>query len=172
MQIALVAACDENSGIGKGGKIPWCSRADLKHFKELTKSGVSNAVIMGRLTFESIGRTLPGRLNIVISRRLQAGDQGDHLVCSCLQDAMSVCREKGITCAWICGGQQIYEIALDKSRDLNLSLCYLTNIKGNFGCDTYFPELPAHSWSLQSETQIAPDATLRLYLCNHSRGCQ
>ena len=172
MQIALIAACDENSGIGKGGKIPWSNKADMKHFKELTMSGGSNAVIMGRLTFESIGRTLPGRLNIIISRRMPAGDQAEYLVCACILEALTICRERGITCAWICGGQQIYEDAVNRRQELGLSHCFLTNIRGSFNCDTYFPELPASEWFLQSETRLDPDTDLRMYLCDRSKGCQ
>lgn len=172
MQIALVAACDENSGIGKGGKIPWDNKADMKHFKELTISGDSNAVIMGRLTFESIGRPLPGRLNIIISRGMQAGDHGEYVVCTSLLDGMITCREKGVTCAWICGGQQVYEDAINRRQELGLSHCFLTNIKGNFNCDTYFPELPAVDWFLQSETQLDCDTEVRMYCCDRSKDCQ
>ena len=172
MQIALVAACDENSGIGKGGEIPWKNRADMKHFKEVTTSGVSNAVIMGRLTFDSIGRTLPGRLNIIISRSMSTGDQGEYIVCASLEDALSICRENDITCAWICGGQQIYEDAINRSQELGLSHCFLTSVKGSFNCDTYFPELPAPEWSFHSAVHLDPDTELRTYHCDHNKDYQ
>ena len=74
MQIRVIAAFDDTRGIGLNGGIPWKDRDDLRHFSRTTTGDGNNAVIMGRKTFESIGKVLPGRLNIVVSSSMESRD--------------------------------------------------------------------------------------------------
>ena len=99
-----------------------------------------NAVIMGRITHESIGKALGGRLNVVISRREPPEeDSSDVSWCRSLAAALSLCRSKGIATAWICGGAQIYAEAF---RCHTPDVCVITSVPGSHGCTVHMPPLP------------------------------
>jgi dihydrofolate reductase len=145
---SIIVAFDEVQGIGKAGLLPWHLPADLKHFKEVTmasRGGSSNAVIMGRKTWESIPdkfRPLPGRLNIVItSQEAYALPQGV-LRASSLDNALEVVSNKqdmNIMDVFVIGGAQVFAEAIAHP------LCkkiYLTRIYGRFDCDVFFPVIP------------------------------
>ncbi|HTL48693.1 MAG TPA: dihydrofolate reductase [Verrucomicrobiae bacterium] len=130
-KIYHVVAMAENRVIGKNNKLPWHFSADLKHFKQLT---LNQTVVMGRKTYESIGRPLPSRANFVLSRAHHA-DPGVSYFGS-LQDAFAnVATEK----AYIIGGSTIYQQTLD-----DVDGVYLTLIHQAFEGDAYYPELPRH----------------------------
>ncbi|HVO28881.1 MAG TPA: dihydrofolate reductase [Candidatus Paceibacterota bacterium] len=140
MRISIIAAMDESRAIGFQGKIPWHLSADFKKFRERT---MGHPIIEGRKTFESIGRALPGRTNIVISRDPDYRAEGCVVVGS-LDEALAVAaRSEGGEEAFICGGGQIYALALPKADTL-----YLTRVKGTFGGDAFFPELSDTDWQL------------------------
>lgn len=127
-------------GIGKNNALPWHHPEDLKKFKEITQG---KTVIMGRNTYESIGRPLPNRANIVISSKAMQSDypEGVGIVRS-LEYALSLCRNQDEV--FIIGGQSLYEQALPLCDKL-----YLTHIEGEHDCDAFFPE-----WDIMSFDQI------------------
>ena len=131
MIISIIAAMAENRVIGRNGVIPWDLPEDRRRFRELT---MGHPVIMGRETFESIGRPLPGRLNIVLTRRTGYRAEGC-LVVTDLRSALGAC--VGSTEVFICGGEELYREALPFAERL-----YLTIIEGAVVGDTFFPELP------------------------------
>lgn len=136
MELVLVAAMARNRVIGDAGGMPWHLPADLKHFKAVT---MGCPVIMGRRTFESIGRPLPGRLNIVISRARPELPEGVVLAGS-LAEATE---RAGDDRAMVIGGGQVYREALARADRLELTL-----IDAVVTGDTVFPEWSATEWRL------------------------
>lgn len=130
-QIALVVAMGLDGSIGYQNKLLWHLPDDLKFFKQLT---MGHALIMGRLTFESIGRSLPGRQTLVLSQKgLDAPD--GVLVCASLQEALSKV-ESGRK-PFVVGGAQIYRLALPQAQTL-----FITRVETKFAdADAHFPEL-------------------------------
>lgn len=146
MIISLIVATDEKNGIGKNNQLPWHLPADLKHFKTLT---TGHPIIMGRKTFDSIGKALPNRRNIVVSRQRSYVAEGAEVVSS-LQDAFDLCREESE--AFVIGGAQIFEQALPLA-----DILYLTVIHHQFDADTFFPEIDPTSWIETESSTHAPD---------------
>lgn len=146
MKINLIVAVDLNNGIGKDNQLPWHLPADLKHFKNLTSG---HPVLMGRKTFDSIGRALPNRRNIVISRQSGIEFPGVE-VCNSLEQAMMLCKNEDEV--FIIGGSQIFEQALSISDTL-----YLTQIHHNFDSDTFFPEINPEHWLETEKIDHHPD---------------
>ncbi|HEY6871240.1 MAG TPA: dihydrofolate reductase [Geobacteraceae bacterium] len=130
--ISLIAAMAENRVIGREGAIPWDLPEDRRRFRELTWG---HPVIMGRRTFESIGRPLPGRRNIVITRQEGYRAPG----CIVVHDLASALEAAGDADeVFICGGGELYREALPFA-----SRIYLTVVHGEFDGDVLFPEIPA-----------------------------
>ena len=127
--IAIICAMARNRVIGHHNEIPWHLPEDMKHFKETT---MGHAIVMGRKTFESIGRPLPGRKNIVVTRDPQFQAEGVE-TCSDLQKAIETHRADGV---FIIGGSQIYEQTLPLCDTLHLTL-----IDRDYEGDSYFPEV-------------------------------
>lgn len=145
----IVVAVDDQSGIGKEGKLPWRLSADLKRFKEITATrndpSKINAVIMGRKTWESLPdqyRPLPGRINIVLSRNEQVLLPEGVSKAKNLQDALQITTQsflqKKIENIFVIGGAQIFKEALLSAQCRQI---HLTRIKGVFHCDVFFPEI-------------------------------
>lgn len=128
--ISLIAAMDEKRGIGKGNAIPWHIPEDLKRFKELT---MGHPVIMGRKTYQSIGRALPGRRNIIVTRDENYLATGC-VVCHTLEAALEVAKTEEQGELFVIGGAQIYAQAIDIADRL-----YLTLITGVYQADAFFP---------------------------------
>jgi dihydrofolate reductase len=150
MRISIIAAMADNGVIGRDGHLPWHLKADLQRFKRLT---MGHTIIMGRKTWESIGRPLPGRRMVVITR--QSGYQADGVqVAGCLDDALALARAAGDEEAFIIGGAEIYRLALPLADRL-----YLTRVLVPVDGDTTFPEFDASRWRLvESEQHPADDA--------------
>ena len=142
MSIKIIAALSTNRVIGDKGKIPWFIRGELKRFKDIT---MGHNVVMGRKTFESIGKVLEGRRNIIISNNKSFEADGA-IVERSFDLAVSQC-DKGKD-IFIIGGSKIYEMALKYCDYL-----YLTVIHKPFPGDTYFPEYDARKWTLINETR-------------------
>ena len=124
-----------NRVIGVNNTLPWHLSEDLKHFKSLT---TGHTIIMGRKTYESIGRPLPNRRNIVISRNMEASYEGAVVVHS-IENAFSISRNDNEV--FVIGGSNIYEQALSLVDHL-----YITEIKKSFSGDAYFPEINKQIW--------------------------
>ncbi len=138
-----IAALAENRVIGAGGKIPWRLPEDLKFFKEKT---LGHTVVMGRKTWDSLGKPLPGRRNVVVSRKLPPGEKslpGAVVVPSL--EAVEALPTQGEV--WVIGGAEIYALALPRCAEL-----YLTQVCGKPDGDTFF---------LLYENQFAAVETLR-----------
>ena len=135
MKISLIAAFAEEGVIGKDGKIPWTLKEDLKHFRNQTE-GCS--VVMGRKTYESIGRPLPNRLNIVMTRNPKR-QEGIKEV-SNTKDALKVASSYSDE-IFIIGGEKIYEEFLPLATKM-----YLTKIDIKVNGDTFFPSWNKNEW--------------------------
>jgi dihydrofolate reductase len=132
--ISIIVAHDDKRGIGKNNQLPWHLSKDLKHFKDLT---LNHPVIMGRKTFESIGKPLPNRLNIIISRNKQQHSipGWNVLITDSVTKAIKLAKQKDKNEIFIIGGGEIYTQALPLATKL-----YLTKVEGDFNCDTFFPD--------------------------------
>ncbi|OGP09580.1 MAG: hypothetical protein A2048_00115 [Deltaproteobacteria bacterium GWA2_45_12] len=126
--LSIIVAMSQNGVIGKNNQLPWHLSEDLKRFKTLT---MGQAIIMGRKTFESIGKPLPGRTNIVITRNKKYTAQGVILVSS-LKEALE--KVPTNTEAFVIGGAEIYKEALPHAQTI-----YLTRIEKEVEGDTFFP---------------------------------
>jgi dihydrofolate reductase len=133
--ITLIAACSENRVIGKDGTLIWHIPEDLKRFKKLT---LGNPIVMGRKTYESIGKALPGRTNIILSRDKNLRIDGC-LVYNKISDILEIFEKNNI---FVIGGGEIYKQFLDKADRIELTL-----IHKNFDGDTYFPEI-GNNWQV------------------------
>ena len=133
--VSIIVATDERGAIGRDGGLPWRLPDDLKRFKALT---MGKPVVMGRKTWDSIGKPLPGRRNIVITRQAGFAVSGVTVVAS-LDDALLAAGEVPEVC--IIGGAEIYRLALPRT-----NLIHLTRVQAVVDADTYFPELAAAEW--------------------------
>ncbi len=142
MRISLVVAVSENGVIGAGGDMPWRLSSDLKQFKQIT---LGKPVVMGRKTFESIGRPLPGRVNIVVSRQTGyhiAGATVVRNVASGMAFATKAAHDAGGDEVCVIGGGEIYRQTLDKADRV-----YKTEVHVRVEGDTYFPALEPAEWT-------------------------
>jgi dihydrofolate reductase len=133
MNINIIVAYCKNNGIGLNNQLPWNIADDLKRFSKITKGSGNNAIIMGRNTYESIGRILPRRFNIVLSttQKIQGVE-----TCESLESAIVLCKGKNFDNIFIIGGQSVYEEALNKQL---VHKIYATEINKEYICDRFFP---------------------------------
>jgi len=145
----IIVATDKQRGIGRGNQIPWHLSADLKHFKDITTAdyivGCKNVVIMGRKTWESLPvnvRPLPGRINAVLSTDVAYSLPEGVMRFGGLHDAIeyfcNTC-ERNFGEVFVIGGASVYAQAINDRRCLKI---YQTKIDKEFGCDSFFPEIP------------------------------
>jgi dihydrofolate reductase len=153
MKLFLIVAMSDNGVIGRGGELPWHLAADLRRFKRLT---MEHAILMGRKTWESIGRALPGRTSIVVTRKadFQTGDE-KVLKASNLDEALKLasradCEQDHL---FIIGGAAIYELALPRADRL-----YLTRIHAQVDGDVSFPAIDWRQWQLKEQSNHTADA--------------
>ena len=147
-QLHLIVAHARNGVIGKENKLPWYLPEDLKNFKRTT---LGKPVIMGRKTWESLGRPLPGRRNIVITRQKDYQAEGATVVTS-LDEALEAVKE--VPVAFVMGGAQVYKEALPK-----VEVAHITYINADFEGDAFFEPLSDNEWTLtEEETFPATDA--------------
>lgn len=154
-KLVLVAALARDRTIGAAGKMPWHFAEDLKAFKAAT---MGTALIMGRKTFDSIGRPLPGRLNIVITRdpsALAAAHPGVVAVES-LERAIGEVAGRGIAVASVIGGGEIYSLALPLAAEV-----LLTHVPHGGGGDTFFPAWDPAAWEEIAREAIGPCTRVR-----------
>ncbi|MCP4302034.1 MAG: type 3 dihydrofolate reductase [Gammaproteobacteria bacterium] len=146
--ISIIVAASTNNVIGADGKLPWRLSDDLKRFKRLT---MGKPIVMGRLTWESIGRPLPGRQNIVLTRQAGLMAEGCDVVAS-PADALAAAADREEV--MIIGGSQVYELFLPKASRL-----YVTRVHAEIDGDAFFPEIDESVWRLiDSEAHEANDA--------------
>jgi dihydrofolate reductase len=146
--ISIIVAASTNNVIGVGGELPWKISDDLKRFKALT---MGKPIVMGRLTWESIGRPLPGRQNIVITRQSDFSANGCDVVAS---PAAALTVAGDAEEIMIIGGSQIYDLFLPKAGRL-----YLTRVQTEIDGDAFFSSISEVDWTLvDSESHEASDA--------------
>lgn len=133
MIISIVAALSENNVIGLKNKLPWHIPEDLKHFKKIT---LGKPIIMGRNTYVSIGRVLPNRRNMIITRNKKYSVSGATIAHS-LDEALNICRKTAASNPEVCiiGGAEIYKHALPLAHRL-----YLTRVHATYAGDAFFPD--------------------------------
>jgi dihydrofolate reductase len=150
MRISIIVAAAENGVIGRGGQLPWRLSADLKRFKQVT---VGHAIIMGRRTWESIGRPLPGRKSIVVTRQPNYRIEfPEVIVADGLDQAFQIVESTLDNEAFVVGGAELYRTALPRAKRLNF-----TRVNANVEGDTFFPEIAWNQWRLIESEQHAAD---------------
>ncbi|MBP3414222.1 MAG: dihydrofolate reductase [Clostridia bacterium] len=140
--IALIAAYDKNRVIGKDGHIPWKIEGEQKRFRELT---TGNVVIMGRRTYEEIGRPLPDRTTIVVSKTKNF-DVPNCATARSLEEAVAMAGDRDI---FVSGGAGLYREALDIAQKL-----FITEIEACFDGDTFFPEFDKRLYECETEEEF------------------
>lgn len=148
MIISLVVAAASNDGIGKDGKMPWHLPNDMHHFKNVTWG---MPVIMGRKTFDSLGKVLPGRKNIVITRQPNWKVQGTVAVQQ-IEDALFVASETDAKEVMVIGGGEIYRSVFEKAKRI-----YMTRVEAIPEADTFFPAIHPTEWYLISQQKHEAD---------------
>ena len=146
MKLSLIAALADNRVIGRGGGLPWHLPDDLRRFKSLT---MGRPMLMGRRTFDSIGRALPGRRNLVLTRHPDTLPAGVEAVAS-LSAALAMCADAVELC--VIGGAELYRLALPLATRLELTLVHAT-IEG----DVLFPEYDPAQWRELARSEHAAD---------------
>ena len=136
MKIALIVAMASNRAIGLNNQLPWHLSADLNRFKKIT---LGSPILMGRKTYESIGRPLPGRTNIIVTRN-PAYRQDGCLIFNEVETTLTHCCQSA-EILFVIGGSALYEAMLPLADTL-----YVTEIKKEFPGDTFFPELDRADW--------------------------
>ena len=148
MRISLIAAASENNVIGHKNSLPWHLPDDFKFFKEKTDG---HPVITGRKNFESMGRPLPSRRNIVITRQPNYTAEGCDVVSS-LEEALELAKENEDEEIFIIGGGQIYNISMEVANRI-----YLTRIHAEIEGDVFFPEIDEDVWGVTDQVEHPKD---------------
>ncbi len=149
MKISIVVAVANNGVVGNKGQLPWRLSADLQHFKQLT---LGKTVLMGRKTFESIGRALPQRQNWVISSQTEyALPEGVKLFTG-LEAALAQAQAEKLDELCVIGGGEIYRQLLPLA-----TVVYLTKVNASPEGDTFFPELVPEDWAIAAKTTYLKD---------------
>ena len=146
MNISIIVAMATNRVIGHENRLPWHLPADLQHFKRIT---MGKPILMGRKTWESIGRPLPGRTNIVITRDVSYSADGCVVVHS-LDAALEAARDNDEI--MVIGGAEFYRQVLPRASTL-----YLTLVDGEFEGDAFFPEIDENEWLEVERSDHGPD---------------
>ena len=152
LPLCLIAAMGENRVIGVDNQLPWRLPGDLKYFKART---LGKPVVMGRKTWDSLGRPLPGRLNLVVSRQAGLQLEGAEVFASlpaALQRAQAWAQEQGVDEVMLIGGAQLYEQALPLAERL-----YLTRVALSPAGDAWFPPFEGEQWQRTSCTEHAAE---------------
>ncbi|MGH6792642.1 MAG: dihydrofolate reductase [Methyloceanibacter sp.] len=139
--IALVVAMAENRAIGLGGNLPWHLSSDMRYFRKIT---MGKPIVMGRLTFKSLGRALPGRVNIVLTRDrdfVAPGAIMAHSLAEGLAQARRAAEEAGVDEIMIIGGEDVFREVLPEARRI-----YLTEVHAAPEADTWFHQLDGREW--------------------------
>lgn len=143
MLVSLIVAMDERGGIGIQGGLPWRLSGDLRRFKNLT---MGHHILMGRKTYESIGRALPGRFSIIITRNPDYQAQGC-LTAPSVEAALSMAKNRGEEEAFVIGGGEIFNETLAIADKI-----YLTRVHAVTEADTFFPQFRIDDWFVQEKS--------------------
>ena len=162
--ISMIAAVGANGVIGRNNALPWHLPADLAYFKKVT---MGHAVVMGRKTFESIGKPLPGRYNIILTRDKSYRSE-NCIIMHTVEEILEYSRNRDV---FIIGGAEVYKSFIDYADKL-----YITWIDESFDGDAFFPEIDENKWYIISRSEWERDASNGLRFCfmvyrnRHSHG--
>lgn len=137
MNFKIIVAVDKNLGIGLQNSLPWKFKLDMHFFREMTIGDKNNAIIMGKNTYLSIGRSLPKRENLVLSTSLDDNIENIHVFRN-IENLCDYCKTKNFDSIWIIGGAEIYKQFLEL--DL-IHIIHVTEIDSVYDCDTFFPNI-------------------------------
>jgi dihydrofolate reductase len=173
---SIIVACDSKNGIGKNGTLPWRLKGDMKYFSEVTKKTTleneQNVVIMGRKTFESIPekfRPLPNRHNIIITRNQHYDPGSSVVVAHSLEEAIIKAYEfPNYDNFFIIGGAQIYNEAFKHGLLMDI---HLTQVKGDFNCDTFIEFNTNNMQLIASQDHKENDVEYNISLFRNGRCC-
>jgi dihydrofolate reductase len=160
-RLSLIAALAANGVIGRDNGMPWHLPEDLKRFRALT---TGHPIVMGRKTWDSLGRPLPGRTSIVISRQAGLDLPGALVACSLDEALQLAAASEGGERAFVIGGAQLYALALPRTDDL-----LLTEIATPFAGDTVFPEFDRKAWRETARTNAVSAAGLHYAFADYVR---
>lgn len=149
MRLSLIVAIARNRVIGRDGGLPWRLSADLRRFKSLT---MGHHLIMGRKTYDSLGRPLPGRTSIVLTRQTQFVAAEGVLLASNLDAALAMARERGDAEAFVIGGAEIYRLALPRC-----DRAYVTRVAAEVEGDTRLEGWDESQWRLEAAEPHSAD---------------
>ncbi len=155
-EVNLIAAVAQNGIIGNNGTMPWHISEDFKLFKGYT---TGSAIIMGRKTYESLGRPLPNRTNIVLSKQMKP--QEGIIIAHDLEEAIKIAHSEKFM-AFIIGGAQLYEQTLNENI---IDFAFISHIKGSYEGDTFFPQKDFSKWKLLEQKEYQ-DFTFKKYNVN------
>lgn len=141
-KLSLIVAYNKHKAIGKGNELMWKVSNDLKLVKELT---TNNAILMGRKTFESLGKPLPNRVNIVLTRDKDYGNKHEGIkVIHTKEDVFKLQETLGVDVIYIFGGQEIYEMFIEDVNEMRI-----TEVDNNEQGDAYFPKINNVEWCIE-----------------------
>lgn len=143
MKISIIVAIGKNNQIGKSNRLLWNIKDDLKHFKNLT---LNHHILIGRRTFESIGKALPKRTNMIITRNANFIVPKECLIFDCSYKAIDFAKNNGETELFVCGGATIYKFFLENNLVDNI---YLTKVNFDGEADSFFPKLNIKDWKVE-----------------------
>ncbi|WP_339193783.1 dihydrofolate reductase [Paenibacillus sp. FSL P4-0176] len=152
-KLSIIVATDKNGLIGNDGKLPWLIPWDLKYFKDMT---VGKNVIMGRKTYESIGKALPRRTNIILTTK-ENYQAEDCIVVNNIDEVIKIANES-IVDSFVIGGSSIYEQFIARVEDM-----YINEIQSEFEGDAYFPTYDENEWNVTGERLIETNEGERCY---------
>ncbi|MAR99860.1 MAG: diacylglycerol kinase [Nitrosomonadales bacterium] len=158
MKVSIIVAMSRNSVIGFKNQLPWYISEDLKNFKKTT---LNHTVIMGRRTYDSIGKPLKDRQNIVITRNTLLRISGVEVVNS-LEEAISMVKKPNEV--FIIGGEQIYQSALPLATHL-----YITRVHGDFDGDAFFPNYDQNEWKIIAREDLISEEKLKFSFLRYER---
>ena len=142
MKTIIIAAVSQNNVIGSNNNIPWENKEELKYFKETT---INHAVLMGRKTFESIGKSLPKRFNLVVSRKTHISDKRNNLFYfTSVNKALEFAEKSNIEKTFIVGGSDIYSQMINEVDEL-----FISRMPFEIDGDKYFPKINSNIWKLK-----------------------
>jgi dihydrofolate reductase len=148
MNISLIVAISQNNMIGSNNTIPWHLGTDLQIFKQRT---IGHCILMGRKTYESIGRPLPKRSNLVLTSQKEINDP--NVICfQALDSALEYARLTNESELFVIGGAEIYQLTLPICNTI-----YLTKVEANIDGDTLFPTLKIEEWNTEKEASYTKD---------------
>ena len=160
MNINIIAAVDNNNGIGLNNKLPWYEPDDLRNFSKLTKGTNNNAVVMGLNTWNSLPkRPLPNRDNLILTTTTYIDDINTRTFLNS-ENLLNYCLEKKYDEVWIIGGGKVYEHFIQNNL---INHIYLSKINLDYKCDVFFPDIP-DNFKLEETKKINDSVKLEIYL--------